>query len=420
MIGVIGSEDSVRLALQVAAERGLADHLIGRAYESVSEAPAIARDLDVLCRVLLFTGRLPYAAALGLDPPLRATLDFVPHSAIDLYRTLALVLRSNDGAVPAFVIDTIEQQVVEEVCQDLGLAPPIRSLSLDIDGRRLRDLEEVIDFHVQAQRSGSAQLSLTCLGAVNQRLHELGLPVSRIEHTRPTLHHALTRASLAVRSFEAEGARPAVALLRPAKDSRSSAHSPTHDTAVQAYAQRLRGELQQMADGWWRVNTNYRALESFLLSEGGFSPDWKLGFGVGATLPDAELNARHALKLGRPGHGAVTVLADGSVVGTETHGSMTLHLRETDEQYLAHARSIGVRTLTLARLAVALRDLDPESVTVREIAQAYGVQPRSAGRLMARLERAGVARVRGVDGAPGAGRPQLVYSIDLDRLLPRR
>lgn len=417
MIGVIGSDDSVRLALQVAAEIGLADRVVGRAYHSAEDVNAVAGDLDVICRVLLFTGRFPFASALAQRPPLRATLDFVPHSAIDLYRTLALVMRGNAGLVPSFVVDTIEREVVEQVCQDLGLAPPADVLGLDIEGSGIRDPEEIVDFHVRTVRSGRAVLSLTCLGSVNQSLLALGIPVSRIEHTRSTLHHALTRAALAVRSSEAEGAQPVVALLRPAKGG-----ADVTDTSIRRLAQRLKGEAVALSDGTWRVHTNYAALEPLLLTDQARVPtDWAAGFGVGAVVSEAEHNAKRALKLGRPGRGGVvTVLADGSVVGVETHGASKLRLRETDDLLLAHARRIGVRSITLARLAVALRLLNPDSLTVRELAQAYGVEPRSAARLLARLEAAGIASVQGVDGAPGAGRPQLVYSVDVDRLLPRR
>lgn len=417
MIGVIGSDDSVSLVLQVAAEMGLANQVVGRSYRSADEVELAARDLDAICRVLLFTGRFPFASALAQDPALRATLDFVPHSAIDLYRTLALVMRDNEGLVPSFVVDTIEREVVEQVCQDLGLALPVDVLGLEIDGHGIRDPEEIVDFHVSAVRSGRAVLSLTCLGSVNQKLLALGLPVSRIEHTRSTLHHALTRAALAVRSSEAEGAQPTVALLRPAKG-----RADVTGTSVRQFARSLRGEAVALSDETWRIHTNYAALEHLLLTDQvSVPPDWEAGFGVGAVVSEAEHNARRALKLGQPGRGGVvTVLADGSVIGVETHGASRLRLRETDDLLLAHARRIGVRSITLSRLAVALRLLNPDSLTVRELAQAYGVEPRSAARLLARLEAAGIATVQGVDGAPGAGRPQLVYSVDVDRLLPRR
>jgi DNA-binding transcriptional ArsR family regulator len=417
MIGVIGSRDSVTLAKTVAEELGLGHQVLGRSYESIDEAAAIARDLDALCRVLLFTGRVPYASAIAQDPPLHATLDFVPHAAIDLYRTLALVMRERGGTVPPFVVDTIDRSIVDEVCQDLGLDPPVAVLDLDAEDGHLRDIDEIVDLHVEAQSHGPALLSLTCLGPVNHRLIERGVPVSRIEHSRSTLNHALTSASLTVRKYEAEISQSAVALLRPAKTKGRGV--VVRD--LQTYADRLRGVLQATDDGTWCIHTTYGTIESVLVADGPtMPPDWCVGFGIGATPADAELNARRALQLGKGGKESVTVLADGSIVSMATHGLVSYRLRETDDQMLAHARGVGLRSLTLARLAASLRDLDTESVTVRELADAYGVEPRSARRLLARLEEAGIATLRGVEGEPGAGRPRSVYRIDVDALVPSR
>lgn len=74
--------------------------------------------------------------------------------------------------------------------------------------------------------------------------------------------------------------------------------------------------------------------------------------------------------------------------------------------------------MTLARLVTAIAQLDAAAVTAQDLAVAYGVAPRSALRLLKTLERAGVATAFGTRSAPRAGRPQTVYRIDVDRLLP--
>ena len=56
MIGVIGPADSVRLALEIARAEGI-DQVIARSYETVDQAPSLARELDPVCQVLLLTGR---------------------------------------------------------------------------------------------------------------------------------------------------------------------------------------------------------------------------------------------------------------------------------------------------------------------------------------------------------------------------
>lgn len=417
VIGVVGSPDSVALVLDVAADIGIADRVIGRSYSHIDQVPSISRDLDRVCRVLLFTGRVPFSRAVADERVLQASVDFVPHTAIDLYRTLSLVLLRNGGHVPTLSIDTIDEEVVAEVFRDLGVAPTFHVLSLDAGLGRLRSSDEVVEFHLKAHREGRANLSLTCLGAVKRILDEAGVPVMRIEHTRSTLRQALSRAVSAMKMAEVEGSQLAAAVLRPL-DGRRRRLPPPH---VRSFSEQLRGVAHSAVDETWVIHTTVAAVQSTMLGDGVDVPEgWVAGYGAGATLLDAEANARRALALAGDDHGPFAVFPDGSVIGLETTGIASYRLRETDSLLLAHARGMGLRSLTLARLTVALRGLDPASFTARELATAYGGEARSARRMLATLQRAGVATVRGIEGPPRAGRPQTVYQIDVDQLMPRR
>jgi predicted ArsR family transcriptional regulator len=48
---------------------------------------------------------------------------------------------------------------------------------------------------------------------------------------------------------------------------------------------------------------------------------------------------------------------------------------------------------------------------------AYGVETRSARRLLSGLVDAGLARTSGAQPAPRAGRPQVIYELDVRALL---
>ncbi len=142
VIGIIGPEDSVARARNVAAELGLAETVLARTYVTWDAAPELAIELDAACTVLLFTGRVPYTIAretLGL----RATLDFIPHEGADLYRALVGVLREHRGRLPVISIDTIERFAVDEIYHDLDLEPPAALLSFD--DRELRARPVAVD-----------------------------------------------------------------------------------------------------------------------------------------------------------------------------------------------------------------------------------------------------------------------------------
>ena len=61
--------------------------------------------------------------------------------------------------------------------------------------------------------------------------------------------------------------------------------------------------------------------------------------------------------------------------------------------------------------------MDPDQITARGLADAYGVEARSARRLLNALRAAGFAEEVGVHVSTGAGRPQTVYRVAMQRLL---
>lgn len=437
MIGIIGPGDSVALALQVAAELGLGDRVLSRVYEHVEEVRSIARELDDACQVLLFTGRVPHALA-SRDKDLRAVLAFVPHGEIDLYRAISLALRDRGGRLPVMSIDTIERAAVDEVFLDLGTELPAEVLQLEIDENgNARSAADIAAFHIEAYRRGDVELCLTCLGAVRDWLVEAGVPVIRVEHTRASLREALNHAGLADRLARSQASQIAVAVVDTTKlrERMVAADGSIDDSRlgrdvrrqVEDLAARLHGTITTRDERYVTIHATRGALEPELqrLSSGRSragrsAASLPVGFGTGESTASAEQNARRALSFADERPGPHALFVDGISVQELGQPRLVHRLRETDGRTLARARSLGIGSLTLARLVAAMRQLDTESVTARDLALAYGVTSRSALRILGRLEKAGYASVLGLHVAPRAGRPQTVYRVDIDRLLPER
>lgn len=440
MIGVIGPSDSTELAISVAREEGMEDRVVVRAYGSVEEAPGLAHELDGICQVLLFTGRVPYALGRRAEG-LQASLQFVPHSGADLYRSLVRLLRDFKGELPRLSLDTIEPHTVVEAFEDLGLDPPEHILPLDVEGDHagIRSAEDIAAFHTARYRAGEVDVCLTCLGSVYAALHEAGIPASRITHTKSVMREALRQADLAARLAMIETTQPAAVLisvpslrLDPADD------GGPYDTqrrrlrareAILDFAERLQGRLADLDDATFVVYTNRGTIESAVqrlsAGHGGalqlqrLPADARVGVGLGATVPEAEDNARRALVMGERDGDLYVAFADGEVVRTSRDRSpASYRLRETHEPTLRLARQLGLGPLALARLTRALRQVDPSAVTAVELARAYGIEARSARRMITALQRAGIATRLGRQGGPRAGRPQTVYRIDLGSLMP--
>lgn len=425
MIGIVGPEDSVALALRVAAEIGLADSVIARTYDVADRAPEMARELDPVCQVVLFTGRVPYIFTLAAGDH-RAQLDCVAHSGIDLYRSLVLLLRHYMGHLPPLSIDTIEGGVVTEVWRDLSLDPPnvVLPLSSADDSTTARSTDEIVAFHLEAWRSGAVEACLTCLRSVYDELIRHEVPVFRVEHTRAAIRDALNRARQTLQTAQVEAQQIALGLLEllpqtGAEDSFGRAREHLVDL--------LHGRVQQVDDRTLMLFTTWGTLQTVLNRSGSgaaLMPDAlrtgvALGFGLGATLPRAEENARRAVALSRVDRKTCVVFTDGTVRRfDDERPRTTLTLRHTDRRMLALARAVDMNPTSFQRLVAALQELDYQALTAQDLAGSLRVGTRSARRILLKLEQGGiVSRTGSVTGA-GAGRPQTLFRVDLQKLLP--
>jgi hypothetical protein len=276
----------------------------------------------------------------------------------------------------------------------------------------------------------------TCVGSVHEQLVADGIQSWRITHTRSVMREALRQAHLAERLAVSEATQPAVVLIRSTSQPRSAAEDGSYEAqrrllrvrgAILDLAERLLGRATEVDAGTWFVYTSRGTVEGALSQlvearDGPLSPerlpaDTRLAVGFGASVALAEQHARRALTMGERDSALHVGFPDGEVLRAAPGAPATTYrLRETHPTTERIAREIGIGPLALTRLTRALRQIDPSAVTASDLALAYGIEARSARRLMTALTRAGIATSRGRQGGPRAGRPQTVYRIDMDRL----
>lgn len=426
MIGIVGPPDSVALATSVAGESGLADEIVTRAYGSIGEAVQLAREIDHLCHVILFTGRVPFALT-ARQGGVRAQLTFVPHTGVDLYPALLGLTKANRGALPEFSLDTIERSAVAEVFEDIGLTPPEHVFSLDEADAELGvgNPTQIVEFHETWFRQGSVSACLTCLDSVHSALLESGVPSYRIVHTRPPLRVALQRASLLSRLARSEATQVAVVWIEAAADSHDRELVGRLQDSLSAYAERLHGRMTKVGREAYVIHTTRGAVEDAIRRlAAGYASGFDLrnvpvpvvaAAGVGSTAASAEEQARRALQLSRSTGQPHVFFEDGTLVHPDGQG-----LRRTvppnDGRVASLAGKLGMGALAFERLTEALRRVDPTAVTANELAAARGIKPRSARRVLLDLESVGIATRLGHHTGPTAGRPQIAWRVDMTRL----
>lgn len=438
MIGVIGAADSVRLALAMAAEEGLSDIVIGRAYKSLDEAPELAHELDRVCQVLLFTGRYLLAQSIRASE-LSAVVQYVPHSGADLFAVIVRLLREY-GGLPRVSIDTMEPLVLREAFDDLEFEAPEHLMALEVEDEpgAVRSVDELVAFHQSRYERGEVDVCLTCIGSVYERLHASGVATIRVTHSKSVMREALRQAHLAERLAFTQAMQPAAVLVAlPRSRGEATDGAGPYEAqrrrlrareAVIDIAERLQGRLADIDDETSMIYTSRGTVESALsrvtdghdgaLSLAGLPADVRVGVGLGRTVAAAEQNARLALSMSQRNGTLHVGLPDGEVLEVGRQRPATSYrLRETHPSALKVAEELGIGPLAMTRLTRALQQVDASAVTAADLARAYGIEARSARRLITSLQRAGIAIQHGRQGGAGAGRPQTVYRIDMERLV---
>jgi hypothetical protein len=423
MIGVVGSSDSVRLVSEVAKEMALAESVITRAYRNPEDAPAAASEIARACSIILFTGRVPFALARA-RLELATASDYIPHSGVDLYRTLVVLLRRFDGKLPRVSIDTIGGSVVRENFDEIGVPPPENIFDLEpVLAEGGAGTDAIATFHEQLYRDGAVDLCVTCLSSVRDRLEASGVPVERVKHTRGAVRDSLRRAALTSQLQRSEAAQ--VAVLGATGHPEMTDDDESLDTLIRVLADQLQGSVVATEGVRPTIATTRGVLERELARLGavhdalermGALDAW-VGVGLGYSLAQAEEQANYALTVAAATHDHHVVLPDGTARRLVDGAESLLRVRDTGQRLQAAARLGGVGPMTLSRLQAALATIGRSDVTAKELGRAYGVEPRSARRLLNALIKAGVAEPLGAQSAPRAGRPQVIYKIDLEALL---
>ena len=138
-----------------------------------------------------------------------------------------------------------------------------------------------------------------------------------------------------------------------------------------------------------------------------------VGVGFGGTYATALDSAEKAFQVSTSSHQPMIVREAGSVASILDEAGVTVSLQETSDEVLEFAERTGLGPLTLRRLISALSRVDHTAVTAQQLADFYGVMPRRRGGCSACSSPPGTAARSACAAAAGAGRPHVVYDVDL-------
>ena len=425
MIGIVGPEDSVSQVLNLASSMGVQNRLSALIYSDPEDALSLVQQASDGYTIFLFTGRIPYALTRA-GRPSAVRLDYIPHDALDLMRVLARMLidYAPSGKVARISLDSVEEDVANQVVEDLGGAPTqVHTIPfvLKSDGASF-SVEEVALKHVRMLESDLAETALTCIQSVFHWLQSRHYPVIRVTHAQAVIRASLEKSLLVDQLARASRAETAVILLSPTK----SAARPTTDLfmdLVRETALSSGAEIVHTSDGESKLITTRSGVEKWLhdyqrsskLFEGEFAQKIRAGVGLGESVALAEQNSRAALDFSHRNSQLFMVTADGESLSFGPN-AMTYQSNEVRTELLNFSTAVGLSPVSLQGLVHALRLIDASALTANQLAASYNVSARTARRYLSALISVGLAELVGKKVASKAGRPQQMYRVDVDHL----
>ncbi|GLY70334.1 hypothetical protein [Amycolatopsis taiwanensis] len=424
VVGVAGPPDLVTRITELGA--GLAGEdqadwrLVGITYHDERE---VARELAKVESGLdscLFTGPLPYDLARAAGE-LAVPATYIPLSSSALYGALARAGLEQRADVRHLSIDSIPRSEIDEAYAYLHM--PVTDVQV-IEYRDPDSPAEFFEFHRDAHRSQVAELALTSVRSVAQRLADADVPVLLMRPTTATIRSALRTAALLGIGSRLEDSQIAIGIVElppTGQYSRDQLRLAVHHILLDE-AWRMDATVLARDERSYYLVTTFGSLTAATedLSAPPFIErirqevglDVKFGIGLGVTARAAEANARTALaKADSAGERSYVVGADGTV--------LTSPMRPNTRQRSENPAHRKART-TLDRLAKALGS-DPGSpadrlvVDAGVVAELLDITPRAARRVLHTLTETGLAWQLPPLRSPGPGRPKQLY-----RLLPEK
>ena len=373
--------------------------------------PSDAKDIVSIikpCDAVFFSGSFPFYYAEDSIAKLPIPSFYLKQDESVITTTLLSISFTNPTAIHKLSIDLVHPESVKSVLEDIGHTDQIPFL-MKIDTSF--DLEEIVAFHTDLQKSGASLLAITSIHAVYQRLRENGLSVIRmidpknsiikgIEHTR----------SLALLS-KSQSAKIAIGYVQTSKEFTIS------EEKIKQIAASIQANTVKETDNLYALFSTQgdvqEALNNNLITSwiNPSSPPVKIAFGYGKTVIEATKNARDALSYATDN--TAYLLTDlKELLGPYPNNHKQVSLINTDPQLVQIAKETTLSPANLSKVIQFSRSRKSTEFTAYDLEIYLQVSRRTTERILKKLTDHGYAQVIGDEMTYQQGRPRAIYELN--------
>ncbi|MEC5188739.1 MULTISPECIES: transcriptional regulator [Geobacillus] len=405
-------------------------------YHNEEEVIEIVKKYGAGFQIILFAGSLPYKIAKN-NLKLDQSIFFIPFEGTALYRALfQLALNGKydlQNGTLNISIDNLQKYEVEESLEELEIR--VQNIYYDTHSEEFH-IEKTTRFHYELWKNGQIDTAITCVGLIYERLIELGVPAVRVLPTRNAVRNTLQIVLMEAQKLKKQNSHIAIGIVDLKEifeqDDLTEYQLQRRLLALQQslvdYGEKTQAIIKWIDRRELRFITTREALqlddqqhsnELTLIHDIFQKTERKvqLGIGIGRSTNEAEMYALEALKKAKASNTDYIIYdANGKIYGPVMQsGILSYSLWNDNEKVLEIAQKANVSSSTINRILSFFKIHGKNSVTAIELAKGLRITPRSARRLLSRLEQAGLVSVTGEEQPVNRGRPRQIYSLLLDQ-----
>lgn len=363
--------------------------------------------------------------------PAKVLIQYVPYNEVSIYRALFGMAQAHDFRRCAELSVSIDhpagkdvQSCIDEIQLNLvGLVSHEVTTSEKID--------ELLAFHWGLWTRGEVSAILTSVYYVYRRMREAGAPVYRIMPAKSSVRAAVQGAIAELKELGRKDKQIAVVIVRFCDAGLEPASSAAYqirkkrvslEHLMRSFAETLHGLVQWPEPNLVAIVSTRGQVEPKLAGTTDemlqkISEEFNILAVAGVGFADA---AHDAYELGSDAvasaesvgqHCIVAADVDGTVRRQGRNGQVLEYGRRSDEpDILCLSKRTGLGVATINKIASHAQQ-SPNPFTANCIASSLSITPRSARKILHRLEAAGFIGAVGEEQPLGSGRPRRMFRV---------
>ncbi|MBO8176074.1 MAG: hypothetical protein H0Z31_01305 [Bacillus sp. (in: Bacteria)] len=428
-VGVVGPKDSVTQVLK-AGEHFKELDLIPFIYERTEETEdIIVRNHDWVDQ-WFFSGQAPYYYALSKGVLTEDEGSYVPLHGSSLLSTLLEMFVKEGKIVHRVSLDTIQEDEIEKAKNAFSLHE-LTFYTISYSG--YMPAEDIIQFHKNLYENNQIDVAITCISSVYHALKKLRIPVYRVIQSELAVQRSLGFIKERGQTSwyrKSQLVMIGIEIIYPSQASMGHPFSfkLKHQElelkrVLLDFVEEISGSIVQVGDGLHYIYTTRGELERFTKQRSIYSIvdeifvnsklPVRIGIGYGLTVLEAEEHVRMAIEQVRKQEdsGVVIINEDKKVIELlEDEQHISYIQRKQGSEWEKLFKDAGISSSLAAKIESLSHHYGQTAITSHDLARWLKSTERNARRILAEMERIGLAKVTGEESV-GRGRPRKIYQL---------